>query len=169
MSKVQKIKLFKILAVVIGLFVIAIYAIPAITLSATAAAWLVSVQDFFVEIKDVITGNFFYVILMLGVAVLAVVYLWYKPKYAGKGKKAREITTARKVSLVVILVAIAICLIVPFVTLGATPAAWLVDVQGYLIDFRDTLTTDFNIIALSVAVLWVLYHFLVHDPKPLKK
>lgn len=169
MSKVQKIKLFKILAAVLGLFVIAIYAIPAITLSLTAAAWLVSVQNFFVDIKDVITGNFFYVMLMLAVAVLAVVYLWYKPKYAGKGKKAQDITTARKVSLVVILVAIAICLIVPFVTLDLTAAAWLVDVQGYLIDFRNTLTTDFNIIVLSLGVLWVLYHFLVHDPKPLKK
>ena len=169
MSKIQKIKLFKIMAAVLGLFVVAIYAIPMITLSATAAAWLVSFQDFFVKIKDVVTGNFFYVVLMCSVAVLAVVYLWYKPKYAGKGKKAKEITTTRKVVLAVILVAIGIALIVPFITLGATAAAWLVDVQGYLITFRNTLTTDFNIIVLSLGLLWVMYHFMVHDPKPLRK
>lgn len=169
MNKNQKIKLFKVLAAVLGLFVIMIYAIPMITLPATASAGLVAFKDFFVDIKDVVTGNFFYVVLLLAAAVIAVVYLWYKPKKIGKGKKASEISTARKVSLVVILVAILIALIVPFVTLQATAAAWLVDVQGYLIDFKNTLTTDFNILALGLGVLWVIYHFMIHDPKPIKR
>jgi hypothetical protein len=169
MNQKQKLKLFKILAAVLGLFVVMVYAVPMITLSATAAAWLVEFQNFFVDIKDVVTGNFFYVVLLLVAAVLSAFYLWYKPKKAGKGKKAKEITTARKVVLGVILVAIVIALIVPFVTLQATAAAWLVDFQGYMIDFKDTLTTDFNILALAIGVLWIIYHFFVHDPKAIKR
>ena len=169
MNKVQKVKLFKVLAAVLGLFVIMIYVIPLITLPATAAAWLVSFKDFFVDIKNIVTGNFFYVVLLIAAAVLAVFYLWYKPKKVAGGKKAKEISTARKVALLIILAVIVIALIVPFVTLQATAAAWLVDAQGYLIDFKTTLTSDFNILALGIGVLWVIYHFMVHDPKPIRK
>jgi|GEM_PF-3247281 len=169
MNKNQKIRLFKVLAAVLGLFVLMIYVVPMINLPVTASAGLVAFQDFFVDIKDVVTGNFFYVVLLLAVLVIAVVYLWYKPKKLGKGKKAQEISTARKVALVVILTAVLIALIVPFLTLPVTSGAWLIDLQGYLITFKDTLTTDFNIIALSLGVLWILYHFLVHDPKPIKR
>lgn len=169
MNKNQKIKLFKVLAGILALFVVMIYVVPMITLQATAAAWLVNFKAFFVDIKEVITGNFFYVVLMLAVAVISVVYLWYKPKKVGKGKKVREISTARKVVLGVILVAVALLLIIPFVTLQTTAAAWLVSFQGHLITFKNTLTTDFNILALSIGVLWLLYHALIHDPKPIRK
>lgn len=169
MNKNQKMKLFKLLAVALGLFIVLIYAIPMITLSATAAAWLVSFKDFFVDIKAIVTGNFFYVVLLVAAAVLSFYYLWYKPRKIGNGKKAKEISTARKVALVVILAAVVIALIVPFVTLQATAAAWLVDFQGYLIDFKTTLTSDFNILALGIGVLWVLYHFFFHDPKLIRK
>lgn len=169
MSKIQKMKLFKVLAGILALFVVMIYVVPMITLQATAAAWLVDFKGFFVDVKNIITGNFFYIVLLLVVAVISVIYLWYKPRKVGQGKKAKEISTARKVTLGVILVGIALLLIVPFITLQASTAAWMVDFQNHLITFKNTLTSDFNILVLAIGLLWVIYHFMIHDPKPIRK
>lgn len=163
MKKKDKKTALSVLFALVGLYVILVIALPYVVLPATTAAWIVSIFDHFIAVKDAVTSDTTFLAIVIGALVALYYFLIYRPRKVSKGKK--EITTARKVVFGMIVVYGLLLIVIPFITYGA---AWFVTFQDHFVAVKDAIKSDIGFLALAGAVLFGGYYFLVYKPK-LKK
>lgn len=165
MKNSQKKWLKALLFALAAIYALLIVFVPYFTLPATASAGVTSVYDHFVSMKGHVTGDVLFLILVVGILAGLYYFLIYRPKKVGKGKKAREISMARKVVWFAAIAYAVLLIAVPYVTLGATAAAWLVTVQDHFISVKDAIASDFTFLLFAGLLIGSGYYFLVHKPK----
>jgi cytochrome bd-type quinol oxidase subunit 2 len=147
----------------VGLYVILVIALPYVVLPVTTAAWIVSIFDHFITVKNAVTSDTTFLAIVLGALVALYYILIYRPRHMKKNKK--EITTTRKFVFVLVALYALLLIVLPYITYTAT---WFVTIQDHFVAVKDAIKSDIGFLALAAAVLFGGYYFMVYKPK-LKK
>lgn len=163
MKKKDKKIALTVLFALIGLYVILVIALPYVTLPVTAAAWIVSIFDHFIAVKDAVTSDTTFLAIVIGVLVALYYFLLYRPRHVKKNKK--EVSTARKIGFVLVAIYALLLIVLPHITYTAT---WFVTFQDHFVAVKDAIKSDIGFLALAGSLLFGGYYFMVYKPK-LKK
>ena len=121
--------------------------------------------DHFVTVNNAVKGDVQFLGIVVGLVALLYYFLMYRPRKVGKGRKSVEISTARKVVFGLVVVYAILLIVLPYITLSGTAAAWLVTVWDHFIGLKNVITSDFSFLLLVSLVLGGLYYFFVYKPK----
>lgn len=165
MKKREKKTLLAVLFGLVGLYLVLVVAVPYMTLSLTAGAILTAIYDHFVSMKSSLTGDVYFLAIVIGIIVTLYYFLVYKPKKVGKGRKAKEISLVRKISFGLIVTYGILLIALPYIVLPVGSATYMVSIWSHFQSVKDAITNDFSFLALAAAVLGGLYYFFVYKPK----
>ena len=163
MKKKDKKIALTVLFALIGLYVILVIALPYVTLPVTAAAWIVSIFDHFIAVKDAATSDTTFLAIVIGALVALYYFLLYRPRHVKKNKK--KVSTARIYAFAAITVYGLLLIVLPFITYTGS---WFVTIQDHFVAVKDAIKSDIGFLALAGSLLFGGYYFMVYKPK-LKK
>jgi len=152
-------KLALALIAILAVFGLMLVFIPAYPPAVDAAAWRVTVYDFFVEAYDIVVGEFFFYLSLLAALFLAAYMLLIKPLRVMKGKK-KELSDGRKVLFGLIAAYIVLLIAVPFFTLSDTASAGLTTFYDHFVTVKDIVSTDWAFLAGFALILFGIYWLL---------
>lgn len=121
--------------------------------------------DHFTTVKSHIVSDVYFYGILIVILGLLYWFLIYRPKRVGKGRKAKDVSMARKVFFALVFVYAILLVVLPYVTLPATAAQTWVTVFDHFIAVKDAIISDFGFLLLAGGGLGAGYYFLVYKPK----
>lgn len=165
MKKSDKKSDLAVLFILLGLYLVLVVAIPYATLSLTAGATLTAIYDHFVSMKASLKGDVYFLAIVIGILVALYYFMIYRPKKVSRGKKAKEISLARKIGFGLVVAYGLLLIVLPYITLPVDAAAYLVSIWDHFQGVKDAIISDFSFLALSATALFGGYYFMVYKPK----
>jgi len=157
MSKSTKKSVLAVLCGLLALYILGVVFIP-------RSSYDNAFTQHFVSVYNAVQGDVFFILFMLVLTGGLYYFMIYKPKHPKKGK-SRDVSTARKVLFYAALVYIALLVIIPYITLPGTAAAWLVTFFDHFIMIKDVIMSDYALLTVLLLVLGAAYYFMVYKPK----
>ncbi len=157
-------KLALALIAILAVFGLMMVFVPAYPPAVDAAAWKVTVYDFFVEVYDIVVGDLYFYLIALVALFVSGYMLLIKPLKAVKGRN-KQVSDGRKVLFGIIAIYIIMLIAVPFFTLSDTASAGLTTFYDHFVTVKGIISTDWAFLAVFALILFGIYWLLTRKKK----
>jgi type II secretory pathway component PulF len=141
---------------VLGLMIVLVPGFPP---AEGAAAWKVSFYDFFVSVRDVAVGDFYFFLVCAAALFISAYMLIVKPLKAIKGKN-KQVSMVRKGLFAIIATYIILLIAVPFFTLATGAGTALTAFYDHFVAVKDVIVADWSFLVGFGFILFAIYWLL---------